>query len=315
MHPAPSVLVFTTVSGAGYGLLFLLGLAGPAGLVPAERWFGFGGLALAVALIAIGLATSALHLRHPERAWRALSQWRSSWLSREGVMAVATFAPTGLFALGWVILETTGGLWALFGLLAAAGAVLTVYCTGQIYASLKTIRQWHEPLVIPLYLAFALATGAVWLNAWAGLYGAPLPWALGLALLAVAAAWGLKLVYWRRIGAGRSASTIGTATGLGALGPVRMFEPPHTEENYLLKEMGFQVARKHAEVLRRRAVILGGAVPLGLTALLFALDGVAGALVALAAAVSLQAGAFVERWLFFAEATHTVTLYYGAETA
>ena len=158
-------------------------------------------------------------------------------------------------------------------------------------------------------------TGAVWLNAWTGLYGSPLPWAQGLALLALGGAWALKLAYWRRIDEGRSASTIGSATGLGAHGRVRLFEPPHTEENYLLKEMGFKVARKHAKRLRRLAVILGGVLPLLLTASLLVVGGHAGAALAALAAVAAQTGTLVERWLFFAEGTHTVMLYYGDQAA
>jgi DMSO reductase anchor subunit len=82
-----------------------------------------------------------------------------------------------------------------------------------------------------------------------------------------------------------------------------------------MREMGFRVARKHAAKLRRLAVLLGGALPLVLTALLFALSGWPAAVAALAAAVSASAGVLIERWLFFAEARHTVSLYYGERAA
>jgi DMSO reductase anchor subunit len=117
LHPAISVIFFTTASGAGYGLLAVLGIAAPAGLLPTQSWLGLSGLGLALALISAGLLSSTFHLGHPERAWRAVSQWRSSWLSREGVVALATYVPAGLFAIGWVFLGTAGGIWALFGLL------------------------------------------------------------------------------------------------------------------------------------------------------------------------------------------------------
>ena len=308
MHPASSILVFTTASGAGYGLLCLLGLAGALQLVPPVRWLGFVGLGLALGLIALGLAASTFHLKHPERAWRALSQWRSSWLSREGVAALVTFLPTGLFALGWVGLGDTGGIWALFGLLAAAGALLTVYCTGQIYASLKTIRQWHHPKVVPIYLALALATGALWLTALLRLFGSPALWPAVLALAALLLAWGLKLLYWQEpAGPG---PTPETATGLGNLGRVRPLDPPHTESNYLMQEMGFRVARKHAERLRRLALMFGAGIPAAGMVLLFAVGGTLGIALAIIAALSGLLGALIERWLFFAEATHTVMLYY-----
>src|ERR1700746_2338146 len=102
MHPAFSVILFTTTSGAGYGLLVLLGVFAGTGLLPENPWFGFASLALALGMATAGLLASTFHLGPPERAWRAFSQWRSSWLSREGVAAVATFLPAGLFGIAWV---------------------------------------------------------------------------------------------------------------------------------------------------------------------------------------------------------------------
>jgi DMSO reductase anchor subunit len=311
VHPASSVILFTTTSGAGYGLLALLGLFGPAGLIPQGRWFGFTGLGLALALVTAGLLASTFHLGHPERAWRAVSQWRSSWLSREGVMALATYVPAGLFGIGWVFLERTGGGWAAAGVLAAVGAALTVACTGMIYASLKPIRQWRDPLVLPLYLGFALASGALCLNALVHLFGAPQHWIEVLALAALAGAWIVKLVYWRRIDGTKGTSTPESATGLGALGTVRQLDPPHSEENYLLREMGFRVARKHAVKLRGIVLALGAALPVALTAAQLATHGATAAVLAVLAVLAAGLGIAIERWLFFAEATHTVTLYYG----
>ena len=90
-----------------------------------------------------------------------------------------------------------------------------------------------------------------------------------------------------------------------------MLEPPHTEENYLLKEMGFRIARKHRRRLRLVARLAGFTLPLAATAVAL----VAGSTLAAALAVpSAALGLVVERWLFFAEAKHTVMLYYGAET-
>ena len=127
-------------------------------------------------------------------------------------------------------------------------------------------------------------------------------------LLAMASAWGVKLVWWQLAGAEGSGSTLASATGLGSLGTVRSIMPPHTSENYLQHEMGFVVARKHAAQLRLIALGLGGGVP----CLLVIIDAtsVIGLGIALVAHI---AGVFVERWLFFAEAKHTVSLYYGQQ--
>jgi sulfite dehydrogenase (quinone) subunit SoeC len=164
MHPAYSVILFTTASGAGYGLLAWLCVSALLGLVPAERGLGLAGFGLALALITAGLLSSTAHLGRPGRAWRAFSQWRTSWLSREGVMAVATYVPALVTAFGWVVLESIDEVFEVTAALTVVCALGTLYTTGMIYASLRTIRQWHQPLTAPLYIALGLASGAVLLN-------------------------------------------------------------------------------------------------------------------------------------------------------
>jgi DMSO reductase anchor subunit len=168
--------------------------------------------------------------------------------------------------------------------------------------------------VPPVYLAFALMTGALLLHALLLLFGAERGWAAALALLATALAFGLKGRYWAAIGRAAPGPTPETATGLGAGGIVRMLEPPHTETNYLLSEMGFRIARKHAVKLRWYACLFGGLAAALLTVLALLSEGALASLLALFAALSAAAGVLIERWLFFAEATHTVTLYYDRRT-
>ncbi len=309
MHPALSVIVFTTATGAGYGLLAVVALGALLGLFPASPWLGALACGLALLLITGGLLSSTLHLRHPERAWRAISQWRSSWLSREGLFALLTYVPTLALTLSWVLM---GHIWDPMAVLAAAGATVTVACTGQIYASLKPVARWHQPLTTPCYLLFALASGTLSAALVLQATGRAAGWAGGLALIAVPAAWLLKLLWWREGDETPLAGTPESATGLGGRGKVRLLEPPHTSSNYLMNEMGFQIARKHAATLRRRAVILGVALPVPLLALSLAIGvGAIATLLTLLALLSLVAALLIERWLFFAEARHTVTLYYG----
>jgi DMSO reductase anchor subunit len=307
MNPAPSIVFFTTASGAGYGLLFWLGLLRPMGLLPQAPAFALVCLALALLLITAGLGSSLLHLGNPGRAWRALSQWRSSWLSREGVAAVLTYIPAVLFGLA--LLQGATGLATLTGLLAALGAVVTVWCTGMIYASLKPIVQWHHPLVAPGYLLLAAYTGMALLaavSALGGVVGGPASFIITLGLAGAI----LKLFYWNTIDGLRPAATLESATSLGAIGKVRPLDPPNTEETWLMREMGFRVARKHAASLRRIALAVGFGVPIVL-ALLASQVGGGLALPALAlAAIAALGGMLIERWLMFAEATHTAMLYY-----
>ena len=301
MRPAWSIIFFTSISGLGFGLaswlvLGFVNLAEPQHLL----LVGLG----TMALIAAGLLSSTLHLGHPERAWRALTQWRSSWLSREGVLAVLALAALALWGL-YYGRHGMPPLWAnalLVGLM-----LLTVYATSMIYASLRTVARWHHPLTPVCYLMFAASSGLLAILWVLALLGQPVTASLSLAaMLAVAAAWGVKIIWWQLAGASGSGSSLATATGLGGLGEVRSIMPPHTSENYLQHEMGFVVARKHAAQLRVLALLAGGLLPVSLLFLL------APTAVVLAAVVLLHMiGVFVERWLFFAEAKHSVTLYYG----
>ncbi|MEH6547202.1 MAG: DmsC/YnfH family molybdoenzyme membrane anchor subunit, partial [Sneathiella sp.] len=232
MHPAASVIFFTTASGAGYGILVLLGILVPLGYLPTEPWFGAVTLILALGLVSAGLLSSTFHLHHPERAWRALSQWRSSWLSREGVAAIVTYGPALLFAFGWVVYGNSIGGWALWGAVTAIMALVTIYSTAMIYASLRTIRQWHHRLVPLVYLTLGLASGAIWLAAISSSFGVTNDLVVAVALILIVAGAVIKFIYWSSIDQSVSQSDAGTATGLGHIGTVKQFEAPHTEDNW-----------------------------------------------------------------------------------
>ncbi|MBB5015403.1 DmsC/YnfH family molybdoenzyme membrane anchor subunit [Rehaibacterium terrae] len=309
MRPALSVIFFTTLSGAGYGLLAWLGAHYAWRPLPLASSGALALLGFALALVTAGLLSSLLHLGQPQRAWRALTQWRSSWLSREGVLALLTYLPAlALAALLW--LDGYGWAMRLAGAALALASLATVACTAMIYASLRTIPAWSHPLVLPAYLGFALLTGGAWLwtaLAWTG--WSPRNGTLLLGLVVLVALVLIKLRYWHRLHRRALPADRASAIGLRGVGEVKVFEHPHTEANYITREMAFVLARKHARALRLLALALFAVAPLLLYAL--ALAGVLPWMPALALlALAAMAGAFIERWLFFAEARHVVTLYY-----
>jgi DMSO reductase anchor subunit len=313
MHPTFAIIVFTTISGAGYGLLALCGVLAAFGALPDERSFALTTAGLSFGLIVVGLCASTLHLGHPERAWRAFTQWRSSWLSREGVAAIVTFAPALAFWAAWASAGSGAPLTRLLGLLSCVMSLVTVGCTAMIYASLKPVHQWRSKWVLPNYLALSLMIGGLWLNALMRLWGYAPVLAPVLACALVLLALLLKEAYWAAIREAPAESTVRTATGLRPAESVKLFEAPHTEQNYLLREMGFQIGRKHAVKLRMISRIAAFLLPLGLTLASLAAAAAPAAISAVAAVASGSLGLLVERWLFFAEAKHTVTLYYGAQ--
>jgi DMSO reductase anchor subunit len=289
MHPAPSVIFFTAFSGLGFGLLAWLGLGLPAvtGLTAFIMYFI--GYAMAVG----GLLSSVFHLANKKNAIKAFSQWRSSWLSREGVMAVITLLVTAIPAISAIFFDFRA---AATGLISALLCVITVFTTSMIYTQLKTVPRWNTPMTPILFVLFSLAGGALF----AGQARAA---AALLVLVGVA-----QVIAWMQADArgDTGASSLETATGLGRIGKTRLLEPPHSGQNYLLKEMAYSVARKHAVKLRVIALICAVVLPVAVL-LMFPVTHVTGVI-----AIALHLiGLLAARWLFFAEAAHVVRLYYG----
>ena len=242
MHPAPSVIFFSTFSGLGFGLLVFLGLGMPA--TTGVNAFIF--FTIAYLLAVGGLISSTFHLGHPERALKAFTQWRTSWLSREAWCAVLALLVMALYGAGLVFFAQR---WTLLGIVGAMLSLGTVYTTSMIYTQMKTVSRWHSALT--------------------------------------------------------PANFVSLCTGLGHIGTVRAFEPPHTGTNYLLREFVYVIGRKHAQKLRVIAILLMAVLPVTFLLLPF------NHWIALLAVLAHVAGVLTARWLFFAQAEHVVGLYYG----
>ena len=288
MHPAPSVILFTSLSGLGFGMLFFLGLGYPS----ATGWTAFGYFSVAYLFAVGGLVASTFHLGRPERAAKAFRQWRTSWLSREGWAAVLTLLVMAVYGAGLVFQSRA---YVPLGLPGAVLSLITVFTTSMIYTQLKTVPRWHQPLTPVMFLAYAAAGGSLLVGQVSN----------ALWLLAVAGV--VQAAHWMRgdKALAGSGSDLATATGLGARGAVRAFEPPHTGTNYLTREFMFVVGRKHSAKLRVIALGLSAVVPILLLLLPFS------HVLAALAVLSHLAGVMVARWLFFAEAEHVVGFYYG----
>ncbi|KAA8612255.1 dimethyl sulfoxide reductase anchor subunit family protein [Salipiger aestuarii] len=295
MHPARSLIAFTTLSGLGFGLLAWLGIdpTPPTGAVAAAFYLVAAALALA------GLGVSALHLRRPERAWRAFREWRTSWLSREAWTAALALALSGaqglLLTFGTGLLPALGMGLAPLGWLAAAAALGTVLCTAMIYAQLATVPRWHHWSTPALFLALAITGGAL------------LSGRIAVASVALALTGALQLWCWwdgdKRFA--RAGHSLATATGLGGIGTPRPLFPAHTARSYVMDEMVCTVGRRHARKLRALSLALMTVLPVVLLQLPMP------HLFGFLALVSHVIGVFVSRWLFFAEAEHVSGLYYG----
>lgn len=308
MRPALSVILFTVLSGAGLGLFAVVAFGDVigGGLFRVERTQWIGG-AVALVLVAAGLLSSTFHLANPRNAWRAVAQFRYSWLSREAVLAIVFF-PVATLYLAAVYVNAAFGLRAFFALGAVSLAWGILFCTGMIYACLKTIPQWHTPVVPLCYVLFGHLSGAliaVALSAIDGRFDRPL---IVCALLLLVASVGAKTAHYVRFRRSQpGASTLTQALGVTAAA-AKLLDVGHAQRTFLTQEFMFRVGRRHALALRCVFLVLGFWIPL------FALLGAPRSpAYCVIAAVSCMAGLLVERWLFFAEAEHVVRLYHGQQ--
>ncbi len=288
MHPSPSVIIFTALSGLGFGLLVFLGLKMPDVTGVLAFIFFVIGFGLAVG----GLISSTFHLGRPERSIKAFKQWRSSWLSREAIAAVFTLSVMAVYAIGRIFFDYDI---RILGVAGATMSIVTVFTTSMIYAQLKSIPRWNTKLTPAYFLSLSLAGGAL------------LAGQIKFCLLLLLISGIIQLLVWIKgdRALALSGTTIESGTGLGTIGRVRAFEPPHTGTNYLLKEFVHIVGRKHSAKLRIIALILMIGTPILLLSLSFSY------FLAALSVISHIAGLFISRWLFFAEAEHVVGLYYG----
>ena len=300
------MIFFTVSSGAGLGLLVwlvLLNSTGFAGGIPTESFIQI--LATGLGLTTAGLISSTLHLANPRNAWRAFSQFRTSWLSREGVLAVALYPVAILYGL-LVTMGSAGALSAGVGLLLALLALGVLYCTGMIYACLKTVPRWHTQLVPAAYVLLGLYSGALIGLPFIACADSPVAPPATFALVLLATAFMVKAIYFARFRAPVVQHTINSALTLGKK-TIRLLDVGHTHGTFLTDEFCFKLARGHAVALRLVSVVLGFVLPLAVL-----MSGINTPIFLTVSGFACLLGLLAERWLFFAEAEHVVRLYHGA---
>ncbi len=315
MNPAFSVVFLTTLSGAGQGLLIAL-----VGVEAATR-FGFDdaaavpsmfyviGSALSCLLGALGLLASFFHLGHPERAWRAIAMWRTSWLSRECLALPAFLACT--FAYG--IAHAFGSAHTLeVGSLAVIASAALFVCTGMIYACLRFLQEWATPLTLINFVLLGCASGFTLASACAAVLATALMPTLALAACVLTLA-GLvsRSASLARNARLRPKSTLQSATGIrGAR--VEQQSRGFTAGAFNLRE--FFHGKTHETLMRIKWTFIVAAfvVPFCLVAFGGSVRSIGVSFALLCAASAIQyAGLVAERWFFFAEARHPQNLYYS----
>ena len=309
MHPSKSIIFFTVFSGTGYGILLCLSCLALVMEINFDNNFKLFLIIISFAFISSGLLSSTLHLGHPERAWRSFSQWKSSWLSREGLAAVLTFLPLMIFYILWYI----DNIFYIFFLhTTSIFCLITIYCTGQMYATLKTIPAWNNNLVTPIYVINAICMGTLSVYCFTRFYEFEIIYLYHLTILSLTLCLIMKIIYWYNIGK-NTKSTANSATGLGKNNNISLFEGPHTGKNFLTTEMINRIKEEKANFLRLCFGILTCILPIyiiiqepSLIIDIFILK-----ITFFLTLIFAIIGMLIERYLFFIQAKHVVSLYYG----
>ena len=322
MNPKLSVILLTTLIGAGQGL-FIAVFAVEVGALfnwlplPIRPWFFFYGALTAFAFAAAGLVASFFHLGRPARAWRSAAKWRTSWLSREVIVIPAFMAITLLYALahflGWN--GTYGGSpesdtdpTILLGAAGTALALALYVCTGMIYACLPFLREWATPLTVINYALLGLASGFTLAAAATLASGVVLRFLATTALVLTALAFAGRAASLHRNARLRPKSSLQTAIGVK--------HPQIVQKSQGFVGGSFNTREffhgRPATTLRRvRWLFLLCAFLAPAAALASGLAGAPRSAYAIAFVVQ-YLGLLAERWYFFAQASHPQNLYYQA---
>ena len=289
MHPAPSIILFTVLSGFGFGLISIIGLLQFLSVISMFDLIIYS--IIGVIFATVGLVSSFFHLANKKNAIKSLSQWQTSWLSREAIASIFCL----LVVFGNII-------WAVSqnNYISEVGVVLfflslfTIFTTSMIYAQLKTVPSWNNALTPAIFICAALTGGAILLTDYAS-----------LVLLLVFGTLQISFWYIADRGFQDKETSVGTALGYNKNEEIRPFDVAHTNRNYLLNEMVYKVARKHSVILRYISFFTAFVFPMSL--ILIFPDNFS--VIVFGITIHLI-GIYFSRWLFFAEAKHSVSFYY-----
>ena len=322
MHPAFSVIFLTTLIGVGQGLFLALvtgqvySLANLLQPQDSVRFYAVGSF-LALLFLVAGLVASVFHLGRPERAWRAASQWRTSWLSREVIVLPLFMVLVLLYGavhfLGWTqpLFQVKGVIpvdaTLLLGVLGALTAFVLFGCTAMIYASIKFIEEWHSAFTLVNFVLLGLASGftlAAAFSAWMGVdlvafYGA---WAVIFTLAAAVS----RLLSMRRNARLVHKSTLQTAIGIRHNQIVQKSQG-FMGGNFNTHEFFHGASSSKVTLVKWFFLLMVFVFPpllLGAAWLIHSPG------LPLAAFVVQYLGLVAERWYFFVEAKHPQNLYY-----
>ena len=313
MHPSFSLILFTSMAGMAQGAIVSLAVLNSGSDQLPSELLNVYLFPLILALLFGGLLASTFHLGHPERAWRAIMMWRTSWLSREVLILPAFIALTALaYYFSWQA-SVPNWLWLLLSMAALALWV----CTAMIYQCIRFIQEWAHPATMVNFIALGMSSGwfllMVLLTLWSILHpnqavvtSSNIAGVAGFTGFLILLSLSLKLWIWKRNRGLKPKSNLQSATGIKT-GFVRQISMGMMGGSFNTREFFHQQSSFFVANVRKIAFFGTYLLPVLLLTIVVS-NGTLSVLVL--AFVVHCIGLMAERWLFFAEANHPQNLYY-----
>lgn len=321
MHPAFSVIFLTTLLGVGQGMfiaLVFVQLLTAAGILQTELTPEFFAYGTGVVLVFVGLAlfASFFHLGHPERAMKTITQWKTSWLSREVIALPAFGGAAFLYGVihffGWDfnVFESENMVLSLSLAMGLVGIILSVtlwVCTGMIYACIKFLQEWATPLTVVNFIMLGMASGYTAATVYASIVKPEL-----ITFFAWSAIFFTALAAITRISAMvRNSRIKPKSTPTSAIGirheKIQQKSQGAMGGSYNTREYFHGKSESFISMIKWGFLVLVFIVPV-----VFLIQGLTQtAMVALIVAAVVQyIGLVAERWYFFADSNHPQNIYY-----
>ena len=307
MRPQFSIIFFTTLAGMAQGLLFFVALLNIEGPVLSAPFLAILALPVSFILLSLGLVASFFHLGHPERAWRAATMWRTSWLSREVIALPAVMALTAITFFFIISGMVPAWVWA-----ALLISILALWiCTAKIYQCIQFIQEWSHPSTLTNFILLGLSSGGLLLEFLLILWnGSELPLGMGLIsgvnFILLFLALNLKLWIWRRNQKLKPKSNLASATGIKG-NNIRQTSMGFMGGSFNTREFFHHQTDRVISNIRKIILLMTYVGPMILLAYAMTSPNIAQIAIAL---IMHYIGLLAERWMFFAEANHPQNLYY-----
>lgn len=305
MRPTLPLLLITVLQGVSGGLA--LSVAALWWMVPPDRGILPGILWGALGAAAVGGVASLFHMHKPKAGRFILRRLKTSWLSREALTTGIYIPVLGIVVILPQVVPVSPIWYGLGSIVALLLALPAMYVTAMLYATIPAMRSWHSPITVISMMSVGLLSGAAVaeaaIAATAGVdpVGFHLVILVGIVILA-----GVKWLQYQQFSEANRSLHAASGTGMPTA-PYRLIDSGTTKLPYATQTQvwtDLTSRRRFTFYVTMGVLLIVAPFVLGMVPMVSARLGVAALMVC---------GAFLERWIFFRDATHSSKVWFGDE--